>query len=488
MVEDVRFAGRYAIHSEIASGGMAAVHLGRLLGPSGFSKVVAIKRLHEHLAGDPALVASFIDEARLAARIQHPNVVSTLDVISNAGEVFLVLEYVAGESLSQLLRRARQTGHRCPPRVVAAILLNVLHGLHAAHDSRDTRGELLRLVHRDVSPQNVMVGRDGVARVLDFGIAKAIGHTHQTRTGAIKGKLAYLAPELLQHQPASVQSDIYSASIVFWEALTGALLFGGDSEAQVFAKLLSHAPEAPTAIHADIPPAFDSIVLRGLARDPAARYSSARRMALDLEGTGEIATVSEVGEWVELVAATSLSARAALVGRIERGVLEPGQKTAEAKSHDEPTANFERIVPLVDIPPSPGHSVESSAPVHRRRAIRVATLAMAVAALLVLALYGRRAKPVVTPVATTPRLVDVSKEPEKEPILPPLSPQPSEVGPSPPDAPESRGGHAVPPSAPVGGGTPRGALAVDSCNPPFRIDENRHRHYKLECLRRSPNK
>src|SRR5262249_42741983 len=153
------------------SGGMATVHFGRLLGPIGFSRTVAIKRLHPQLAKEPEFVAMFLDEARLAARIQHPNVVATLDIVTNDDDVLLVMEYVRGESLARLMGAWVEAGRTAETRIVAGILVGVLHGLHAAHEAKDEAGEPLGLVHRDVSPQNVLVGADGVPRVLDFGVA-----------------------------------------------------------------------------------------------------------------------------------------------------------------------------------------------------------------------------------------------------------------------------------------------------------------------------
>ena len=192
---------RYAIYDAIASGGMATVHLGRLIGTAGFLRTVAIKRLHSQFAHDADFTAMFLDEARLASRIQHPNVVSTLDVVMNDNELLLVMEYVRGESLSRLIRRARDRGVPLPPRVVVAIMSGALHGLHAAHEAVDEKGALLGLVHRDMSPQNVLVGTDGVARVLDFGVAKAAGRVHTTRDGDIKGKVLYMPPEQLSAEP-----------------------------------------------------------------------------------------------------------------------------------------------------------------------------------------------------------------------------------------------------------------------------------------------
>src|SRR5450432_1730565 len=152
--------GRYAIHEELASGGMASVHFGRLLGPVGFARTVAIKRLHPQFAKDPEFVSMFLDEARLAARVQHPNVVATIDVVATDGELFLIMDYVRGESLSKLLRTLRKQGARMPPRIAASICCGFLHGLHAAHEAKDERGSRIDLVHRDVSPQNVLVGAD----------------------------------------------------------------------------------------------------------------------------------------------------------------------------------------------------------------------------------------------------------------------------------------------------------------------------------------
>src|ERR1700733_14777693 len=185
----VRILGRYALYDEIAAGGMATVHLGRLIGPVGFSRTVAIKRLHQQYAKNPEFVAMFLDEARLAARIRHPNVVPTVDVVAMEEELFLVMEYIQGESLSRLFRAASVAAAPIPRSVAVTIMAGVLHGLHAAHEAKTEHGQPLDIVHRDVSPQNVLVGVDGVARVLDFGVAKAAHRVQTTQDGRIKGKL-----------------------------------------------------------------------------------------------------------------------------------------------------------------------------------------------------------------------------------------------------------------------------------------------------------
>ena len=308
---------------------MATVHLGRLMGPVGFTRTVAIKRLHAQFAQDPEFVSMFLDEARLAARIRHPNVVPTLDVVATAGELFLVMEYVPGESLARLARTARETNQRMPSRIVSAIVSSVLHGLHAAHEAKSERGEPLGIVHRDVSPQNVLVGTDGASRVLDFGVAKAAGRTQQTRDGQIKGKLSYMAPEQLRGAVVNRQSDIYAAGVVLWELLTGERLFSADNEGALLAKVLegrvlppsqySVSASAPTfnSEAFDLLKAVDQVTLRALEANPERRFATAREMAIALERCVPPATASEVGEWVEAIAADVLHKRARIVAEIE---------------------------------------------------------------------------------------------------------------------------------------------------------------------------
>jgi serine/threonine-protein kinase len=312
-----RILGRYALFDEIASGGMATVHLGRMLGPVGFSKTVAIKRLHPHLARDPEFVSMFLDEARLAARIQHPYVVATLDVVAAEGEVFLVLDYVQGESFSHLLKATRIKGVPVQLRVIAAIVGNALHGLHAAHEAEDEHGRPLGLVHRDVSPQNIMIGVDGVSRVLDFGVAKAAGRLQSTRDGQLKGKLAYMAPEQIRGDAVDRRTDIYAAAVVLWEGFSGRRLIHGMNEGQVLAAVLAGGFPPPSSLNPQLPPEADAIVMRGLSMNPDDRWSSAREMAIALERATGVASPYEVAEWVQSVGAEAIAMRAARVREME---------------------------------------------------------------------------------------------------------------------------------------------------------------------------
>ncbi len=311
-----RMVGRYALYDRFASGGMASVHIGRLVGPVGFARTVAIKRMHPQFAGDPEFVSMFLDEARLAARIRHPNVVPTLDVVAMEGELLLVMDFVHGESLARLIRVATERHERIRPSIVATIMAGVLHGLHAAHEATDERGEPLEVVHRDVSPHNVLVGVDGVARVLDFGVAKAVGRLQTTREGQLKGKIAYMAPEQIRGK-VSRGTDIYAASVVLWEALTGKQLFAGENEGQVLDQVLRGTSVRPSTHAPDVPPTLDAVAMRGLNVVPALRYLTARDMACALEDAVVPAAASRIGEWVSRAAKQTLSERSARIARIE---------------------------------------------------------------------------------------------------------------------------------------------------------------------------
>ncbi|HVH42600.1 MAG TPA: serine/threonine-protein kinase, partial [Labilithrix sp.] len=309
--------GRYSLFGEIASGGMATVHLARQMGPAGFARTVAIKRLHPHLSKDPDFVAMFLEEARLAARVRHPNVVATLDVIDEGSELFLVMEYVVGESLSRLVRKTREAGKRVPPRFVVGIVCAALDGLHAAHDATSERGVPLGIVHRDVSPQNVHVGLDGVTRVLDFGIAKATNRVQETRTDQLKGKVAYMSPEQLAKGAIDRRADVYSASVVLWEALTSARLFQADDVPSLVYAIMNEQVRPPSSIVPNLPKGLDEIVMKGLDRRAENRWSSAREMAVALEKVLAPAPTRDIGEWVRDTAGDMLAWRIELVRRIE---------------------------------------------------------------------------------------------------------------------------------------------------------------------------
>ena len=311
--------GRYVLYDQIASGGMASVHMGRLIGPVGFSRVVAIKRLHPAYAQDPGFAAMLLDEARLASRIRHPNVVPMLDVVAADKELLLVMEYVHGETLAQLLRQAKREKQSMSPDIGSAVIIDILRGLHAAHEARNAAGEPLGIIHRDVSPQNILVATDGSARLLDFGVAKAASRSQSTDDGQLKGKLGYISPEQLSDGDVDRRVDIFATSVVAWECISGRRLFAADDMVATLARVMD--AEIPSLRQAgyDIPEAFENVIERGLARDPSERFQTAEDMARQVEAALRPASRERVGEWVKQLAGEALEQRLETMRLIETG-------------------------------------------------------------------------------------------------------------------------------------------------------------------------
>ncbi len=342
--------GKYALFAPFATGGMATVHLGRLLGDAGFARTVAIKRLAEHVASEQPFVAMLLDEARLASRFRHANVAATMDVVSAGRELWLVMEYVHGESLRELLGASAVLGGMVlggmDSRVVGSIAVGALHGLHAAHEARSESGELLGVVHRDVSPQNILVGKDGIARVVDFGVAKAAGRLQQTNVGQFKGKPRYMAPEALRvnaSAPIDRRTDIFGMGAVLWEALTGRPLFDDESRVDVLMQVLTKPIPPPETIRPSVPASVGAVVMRALRRDPAERYATAEEFAIALEEafpTG-LASQHAVGSLVQRLAGQKLAQRERMLGVIERNLPsdEGGAKRVLAKTAPRPEAH-----------------------------------------------------------------------------------------------------------------------------------------------------
>jgi serine/threonine-protein kinase len=463
-----RTIGRFVLADEIGSGGMGTVHLGYLDGLAGFSRTVAIKRLHTHLTNDPDFTAMFLDEARVAARIAHPNVVATLDVVQEDGELLVVMEYVDGQSLARLSRAQSAVGPLGIP-IAVAIAIDVLHGLHAAHEARSPSGASLGVVHRDVSPHNVVVGRDGMARVLDFGVAKASSRLSSTGDGRIKGKLAYMAPEQLGRGAVDRRVDIFAASIVLWETITGERLFARDSEAETAARVLSGPIVAPSAVTPDVPRPLDEIVLRGLSRSREGRYETAREMATALEATHLAARRIDVAEWVERVAGDALSARTARARDLERS---PSSRSAAARESNSATDLLPNAAPRSAS--TGGAPTASPATSIARPLAVIAVLLVAGGALLLRTTRGRS--------APSEAVVDTrSAEPvEHSSAARTVPPAPGSVapgGPGPALVPRAR---AHPPAARPASSVTR---ATPHCDPPYYFEADGAKHLKAECLR-----
>ena len=488
--QNARIVGRYALFDEIASGGMATVHLGRLLGPVGFSRTVAIKRLYPHFAKDPDFAAMFLDEARLAARVQHPNVVATFDVVALDAELFHVMEFVPGETLSRLVSVARASTEPLRVDVVAGIVVATLHGLHAAHEARSESGEPLGIVHRDVSPQNVMVGLDGIARVLDFGVAKAAGRSQVTRDGQIKGKLAYMPPEQIRGGAVDRRSDVYGAGVVLWEALTSRRLFDGESDAVILYKVTNAAPlPPPSTVVAGIPAALDAVVMRALAPDPDLRFPTARAMAEAIEVSVPLASPGQIASWVERVSGEHLARKIRRVKEIEsRSVALASMLDAGALPREAPLALTEGAA-ASNSQISQVSAVSSSSKVGARSApFAAASILAGVLALVVVVLVAFIKLHPATPLpAATPSDGEVIRQ-APAPSLAPVSSQPMAA----PSA--SIAALPVVASVQVAAsvasdvakpilvrpmGRPR---SEDACLPPYTIDAHGIRRPKPECL------
>ncbi len=291
-VEGRQRVDRFELVAEIASGGMATVFLARLSGMGGFQRFVAIKRLHPHLAREAEFVQMFLDEARLAAGIHHPNVVPILEVGASEHGYYLVMEYIEGDTLARLLARAATAGHKLPLHVGIRVVLDMLRGLHAAHELKDEKGQPTGLVHRDVSPQNVLVGVDGTSRITDFGVARAATRLSATRVGQLKGKIAYMSPEQASgDQDVDRRADVFSAGVVLWEVLAGRRLFKAETEAQTLSRVMNEVIPIPRDVAPDVSAAVSHVCMIALARNPDRRYLDCNEFADALEGAAEGASV-----------------------------------------------------------------------------------------------------------------------------------------------------------------------------------------------------
>ncbi|MEZ4227097.1 MAG: serine/threonine-protein kinase [Polyangiaceae bacterium] len=505
---EVKVIGRYALHAQIARGGMATVHLGRLIGQAGFSRTVAIKRLHPYLAQDPEFVSMLIDEARLAARIRHPNVVVTLDVVALEGELLVVMEYVHGEALSRLLRAAVRKGEQVPPRIASAILSQGLYGLHAAHEATDERGEPLNIVHRDVSPQNLVVGSDGATRVVDFGVAKAAGRLQETREGQLKGKIRYMAPEQLRRGPVDRRADIYAAGVVAWECLTGRRLFDAENEWQIATTIMEGVNEPPSAYGREVSAELDAVILRALAVSPDERFGTAFEMAEALEDAVPPATPREVARWVQEIAKEALTTRAAKLKAIEGLSADltlpvgEGSEPSYPFTPDSLSLSSKPALPRADEETgtrateasviSMDEGLEATHAKRRRLQLIAGSVALAVLLLsLVVVLVGRGSADE-GPSAADSRVPSpppsakpsASVVAEAVPPAPASAPAPPSAAPEPSAAVAPRADKTVP--KPTGKGKlapwPEKTQKPASCNPPFYYDAKGVKVLKPECF------
>lgn len=473
-----RRIGRYVLGGEIASGGMATVYFGRLMGEVGFSRSVAIKQLHPQYAKSPEFVAQFLDEARISARIRHPNVVSVLDVVAGDGDLSVVMEYIEGEPLSRLCRLSQSP---VPAAIASAVLIQTLSGLHAAHEATSDQGEPLEIVHRDVSPQNILVGVDGTSHLLDFGVAKAASRLHTTENGQVKGKLAFMAPEQLQGAHVDRRADVFAAGVVLWELLTGERLFARAEPGATITAVLSAEVPPPTIHRPDLPAALTSVIMKALARSPSERFATAQDMALALENAVPPASALKVGAWVSSTAHESLAKRSRELRVAEEGSGPDAlvdaealrQRLQEQVARTDPSRTAEPTVTVFAQPSAP------ALPLSRKS---MAISGSALLALSVAWLVWPRATPVVT--SELPMMAEVQTKAAAAPTISP--PPPSDV-----ISPESLP-TAIPISSARAGADPishpahrkelRTASAPANCRPPYVLDAQGRKRFKPECF------
>jgi serine/threonine-protein kinase len=360
----VAAGGKYRFIAALGHGGMADVYLAVAVGPAGFNKLLVIKRLRQSLEDQPELRAMFLDEARLAARLNHRNVVQTNEVGLVDDQYFIAMEYLDGQPLNRVLARARQDKRAVPLGIALHILCDVLAGLQYAHDLADYDGSPLHIVHRDVSPQNVFVTYDGQTKIVDFGIAKAARRMVETQAGVIKGKVSYMAPEQAFSPSSDVdrRADVFSVGVMLWEAIAGRRLWHGLSDPEIIGNMLKEVPRVRDVVP-DVLPELAAISERALARDRDERYPSAAALRADLEPCieklGPRTTAEEVGAYVREVFAVQRAELRAVIDR-QLATLDAAPETRRESPSMRPT-------PLPDIRASIPPEDEAIVPTVSRR-------------------------------------------------------------------------------------------------------------------------
>ncbi|MEM7159648.1 MAG: protein kinase [Myxococcota bacterium] len=323
--------GRYELVHRLGHGGMAAVFLGRATGRAGFEKLVAVKVIHPHLAVEQEFVEMFLDEARIAARLHHPHIVEIHDLGEDDGVFFMVMEYVEGETLASLLRQLRKHDELLALPAALQIMADACGGLAAAHDETDANDRPMQLVHRDVSPHNLLVGMDGRVKVVDFGIAKASGRRSSTRTGQLRGKLAYMSPEQASNQKIDHRTDLFALGAVLWELLTNQRLFMAETESETLARVTACEVPDISEKRDDLPDGVVKLVQRALARDPDDRFESAQQMLKEIRSLlRALQGDSEPREDVSRVMTNLFKARIDYVRAAVRRASESGPRPSAA--------------------------------------------------------------------------------------------------------------------------------------------------------------
>jgi len=336
-------AQRYQVIKKIDAGGMAEIFLAKSLSIQGMEKHVAIKRVLPSLTKNAKFIEMFLDEARLSIVLNHANIVQVFDVSQSGGTYFIVMEFVDGFNVRHLFQRASEIGYRIPPSIAAYIIIETCKGLEHAHTKRDLEGKHLRIVHRDLSPPNVLVSRSGEVKITDFGLAKATSQLTKTDPGVVKGKYSYLSPEVTEGKPADLRADIFAAGIVLWELLANRRLFYGKTDVETVDMVRKAEVPTLSKLNPEVSPELEAIVAKALARDPKKRYTSAREMGEELADMlakqGQKATAFDLAQMVD-----RLFGPAGLPGASGAATEHAGQRQARIASLvDEEIANLSML-------------------------------------------------------------------------------------------------------------------------------------------------
>jgi serine/threonine-protein kinase len=457
--------GRYELLLPIAAGGMAMVWAARVKGTRGFQKIVAVKTMLSILSEDEQFEQMFLDEASLASQIRHPNVVEISDLGEQDGVLYLAMEWIDGVPLNQVMKTAKASGG-VPLPIAVRIVMNACAGLHAAHELRDAQGRLIGLVHRDVSPQNILVTYDGVSKVVDFGVAKAtaLGGS-ATVAGQLKGKVSYMAPEQVRGEPIDRRIDVFALGIVLYALTTGKHPFRRESEAATMYNIASdEAVVPPRKVRPDYPPTLEAVLLKALAKDPANRYATASEFlrALDqsLPASERANTDEDIAQFIrKLFGNRREESRAALAEALaladKQGPRPEKPINPLRQSH---VSQLSEVIPLPSAPAAETTFTAVGTPdaIRRRQRLRLAWAAGAIVVVAGAIGFGLRSSPPTParlPVAgahantTGTPAHDLPKAPkvvsEAPAVLPPSAAQ--EVAPRPPAA----AGRAPGPRPPV---------------------------------------
>jgi serine/threonine-protein kinase len=376
--------GKYQLLRKLATGGMAEVYLAKAAGPMGFEKTLVLKRILPHLAEDPAFVEMFLGEAKLAAQLEHPNVVQIFDFGEAEGSFYLAMELIDGPNLRRLVKRAQEVA--LPPALCAKLVSFAAEGLAYAHEFRDpATGEPLGLIHRDVSPDNILVSRQGAVKVVDFGIAKVAGQGHRTQTGVVKGKVAYMPPEQLQTKPLDRRVDVYALGIVLYELLTGKRPFDATTDVSVMQAILFEAFIPASQRRPDLPVALQQVLDKALAKDRDKRYPDCRALQADLErfilSTGESVGAYQiaqfVGQWMAEAGVSPVGVTPQSVvprapepkpATAPKSMMAPVEPSVDSTSPTTPMPMSMRFA-MQELPPPPPVEREAERSTRRERAV-----------------------------------------------------------------------------------------------------------------------